>query len=86
MWNFVENRCQIPAFVFLDKRQQLPNFKLIKEVSLAHLVRKVDVQPSHPGLSHQGRRFWFLLFQKKIIVGDSPTVFLSKKVITCEKW
>jgi hypothetical protein len=35
-----------------------------KEVSLAHMVRKVDVQPSHPGSSPHGRGFGFLLLKK----------------------
>jgi hypothetical protein len=35
-----------------------------KEVSLAHMVRKVDVQPSHLGLSPHGCRFGFLLLKK----------------------
>jgi hypothetical protein len=34
-----------------------------QEVSLAHLVREVDVQPSHPGSSLQRHEFGFL-FQK----------------------
>jgi hypothetical protein len=32
-----------------------------QEVSLTHLVREVDVQPSHPGSSPHGRRIGFLL-------------------------
>jgi hypothetical protein len=31
-----------------------------KEVSLAHLAREVDVQPSHPGSSPHIREFGFL--------------------------
>jgi hypothetical protein len=50
-------------------------------VGLAHLVRKVDVQSSHPGSSPQEREFRFLLFKNKIIVGASPTVFLFKKKV-----
>jgi hypothetical protein len=48
-----------------------------KEVSLAHMVKEVDVQPSHPGSSLYGRRFGFLLLKKHCRA--SPTVFLSKK-------
>jgi hypothetical protein len=33
--------------------------------SLAHLVREVDVQPSHPGSSLHGREFGFLFSKKK---------------------
>jgi hypothetical protein len=36
-----------------------------KEVSLTHLVREVDVQPSHPGSNPHGRRSGFLLFKNK---------------------
>jgi hypothetical protein len=32
----------------------------IQEVSLAHLAREVDVQPSHPGSSPHRREFGFL--------------------------
>jgi hypothetical protein len=49
----------------------------IEEVSLAHMVREVDVQSNHPGSSLHGHIFGFLLL--KNTVGDSPTVFLSKK-------
>jgi hypothetical protein len=34
-------------------------------VSLAHLVRQVDVQSSHPGSNLHGHRIGFLLFKKK---------------------
>jgi hypothetical protein len=34
--------------------------KWAQEVSLAHLVMEVDVQPSHPGSSLQRREFGFL--------------------------
>ena len=53
---------------------------MFKEVSLAHLASGVDVQPGHPGSSPHGREFGFLSFKKKLIVGVSPTVFLSKKI------
>jgi hypothetical protein len=36
----------------------------IEEVSLAHLVREVDVQPSHPGSSLHRCEFGFLFFKK----------------------
>jgi hypothetical protein len=59
-----------------------PNAKKPREGSLAHLVREVDVQPSHPGLSLHGHRFGFLFFKKiKIDVEASPTAFLSKKML-----
>jgi hypothetical protein len=51
--------------------------KKFEEVSLAHLVREVDVQPSHPGSSLQRREFGFLF--KKNAVGASPTAFPLKK-------
>jgi hypothetical protein len=38
--------------------------KVKEEVSLAHLVRKVEIQPNHPGSSPHGCRFGFLLLQK----------------------
>ena len=37
---------------------------LEQEVSLASLVREVDVQLNHPGLNPHGCRFGFLLFKK----------------------
>jgi hypothetical protein len=49
-------------------------------VSIAHLVREVDVQPSHPGSSLHGCEFGFLFSKKKkIAVGASPTAFPFKK-------
>jgi hypothetical protein len=36
-----------------------------QEVSLAHLVREVDVQPSHPGSSPHRREFGFLFSKKQ---------------------
>jgi hypothetical protein len=52
-----------------------------EEVSLAHLVREVDVQPSHPGSSLHRCEFGFLFSKKKnkIAVGASPTAFPFKK-------
>jgi hypothetical protein len=47
---------------------------------MANLVMEVDVQPSHLGSSLHGCRFGFLLLKKNIL-GASPTVFLSKKLI-----
>jgi hypothetical protein len=41
----------------------------------------VDVQPRHPDSNPCGCEFWFLLFIKKLVVGVSPTAFLSKKNI-----
>jgi hypothetical protein len=49
-----------------------------QEVSLGHFVREVDVQPNHLRSSPRGRRFEFLLFQKKTL-GASPTAFFSKE-------
>jgi hypothetical protein len=53
------------------------------EVSLAHLAREVDVQPSHPDSSPHRREFGILFFFKKtkIAVGASPTAFPFKKKI-----
>jgi hypothetical protein len=39
------------------KQVELQDFQ---EVSLAHLAREVDVQPSHPGSSPHRREFGFL--------------------------
>jgi hypothetical protein len=38
--------------------------KSMKEVSLSHMVREVDVHPSHQGSSLHERRFGFLLLKK----------------------
>jgi hypothetical protein len=38
-----------------------PNNMKCEEVSLAHMVREVDIQPSHPGSSPHGCRFGFVL-------------------------
>jgi hypothetical protein len=41
----------------------------------------VDVQPKHPGSNPHGCKFGFLLFiLKKLVVGVSPTAFLSKNI------
>ena len=48
-------------------------------MSLAHLVREVDVQPGCPGSSPYGCEFGFLLFKRKLAVGASPAAFLSKR-------
>jgi hypothetical protein len=45
------------------------NSKKKKEVNLAHFVREVDVQSSHPGSSPHWCRFGFILFQKIYVVG-----------------
>jgi hypothetical protein len=55
-------------------------FILFKEVSLAQLAMGVDVQPMHPGANPCGCEFGFLIFIKKLAVGISPTIFLSKKM------
>jgi hypothetical protein len=39
--------------------------QLVEEVSLAHLVQEVDVQPSHLGSSPHRREFGFLFPKKK---------------------
>jgi hypothetical protein len=52
---------------------------LIREVSLAHLVREVDVQPSHPGSSPHGCRFGFLLFKNKTRCRGFPYCISFKK-------
>jgi hypothetical protein len=44
-----------------------------QEVSLAHLLREVDVQPSLLGSSPQGRRFGFLLLKNTL--RSSPTLY-----------
>jgi hypothetical protein len=49
-------------------------------VSLAHLVGKVDVQHSQLGSNHHRRRFGsYIISEKEINVGASPTAFLLKK-------
>jgi hypothetical protein len=56
-------------------------------VSLAHLAREVDVQPSHPDSSPHRREFGFLFFFKtKIAVGASATTFPFKKNFYEEKY
>jgi hypothetical protein len=50
-----------------------------KEVSVAHLIREVDVQSSLPGSSFQEREFGFLLFKNKITVGAFPYRIPFKK-------
>jgi hypothetical protein len=53
---------------------------ILVNIGLAHLVREVDVRPSHPGSSPHRRESGFLLFKnKKPAVEASPTAFLSKK-------
>jgi hypothetical protein len=39
---------------------------------------QVDVQPNHPGSTHEEHKFGFLIIFKKITVGASNVVFLSK--------
>jgi hypothetical protein len=48
-------------------------------VSLAHLAREVDVQPSHPGSSLHRRELGSYFQKTKIAVGASPTAFPFKK-------
>ena len=52
-----------------------------QEVSLAHLVTLVDVQPSRPVSNPHEREFRFLLVKKKLIVETSSTAFLKKKTM-----
>jgi hypothetical protein len=54
----------------------------LKEVSLAHLVREVDVQPNHPGSSLQRREFGFL-FKKKRCRGFPYRISFQKKKTLC---
>jgi hypothetical protein len=52
----------------------------IKEVSIAHIVKKVDAQPIHPGLSLHRCKFGFLLFKNKIWCRGFPYRIPFKKV------
>jgi hypothetical protein len=75
-WGFIvvqnENNKLIPTRTIVDIECAL------KEVSLAHLVREVDVQPSYPGSSLQRREFGFLL--KKRCRGFPYRISFQKKL------
>jgi hypothetical protein len=44
--------------------QLVTNTFMAKEVRLAHLIRKVDIQPSHPCSSSHGTQNWVIIILK----------------------